>query len=383
MSKPKIFLNVETYLPGYRGGGPTQSVKNLVNTLSDDFEFYIFTANHDLGISDPYENVKTDNWSEYEGVKIFYSSDQNKRKNLKQILRQQKFSLIFLNSFFSTDTIRILFLRKQMKIHTPIVLMPRGELSEGALNIKKLKKVSYIRFANIFGLLDKIHYLSTAEDEHDQIQKLLETDKVHKVSNIPNTEKKISLNTKEEGMLKVVFISRITQKKNLDYALETLNHCKRNIYFDIYGTIEEKSYWGKCKDIIANLPDNIIVNYKGELPNEKVISTFSKYDLFYFPTKSENYGHVISEALQASIPVLISDQTPWKNLEDKKLGWEYPLKDSQAFISKLEELSILTTSEYQNYKKTIFSEFDVKKKADKITSKYKKILISSYQVEID
>lgn len=166
-------------------------------------------------------------------------------------------------------------------------------------------------------MLDKIHYLSTAEDEHDQIQKLLKTDKVHKVSNIPNTEKKISLNTKEEGKVKVVFLSRITQKKNLDYALETLNHCKGNIYFDIYGTIEEKSYWERCKKIIANLPDNITVNYKGELPNEKVISTLSNYDLFYFPTKSENYGHVISEALQASIPILISDQTPWKNLAEK------------------------------------------------------------------
>src|SRR5699024_5313166 len=116
MSKPKIFLNVGYYLPGYRGGGPTQSVKNLVEALSDEFEFYIFTANHDLGVNEPYGNVDTDSWNKYDGVNIFYSADQTKSRNLKHILRENNFSLIFLNSFFSTDTIRILFLRKQLKL---------------------------------------------------------------------------------------------------------------------------------------------------------------------------------------------------------------------------------------------------------------------------
>src|SRR5699024_12053972 len=112
-------------------------------------------------------------------------------------------------------------------------------------------------------------------------------------------------------------------KKNLDYALETLMNCRSNIEFDIYGTLEEIGYWEKCKEIIETLPINIHVSYKGELNNRKVINTLSNYDLFYFPTKSEKYGHVISEALQASIPILISDQTPWKNLAEKKYGWEF------------------------------------------------------------
>lgn len=377
MSKPKIFLNVGTYLPGYRGGGPTQSVKNLVEALSNEFEFYIFTANHDLGISNPYENVKTDIWSEYDGINIFYSSDQNKRKNLKHIFKQQKFSLIFLNSFFSTDSIRILILRKQLKLNTPFVLMPRGELSEGALNIKKTKKVSYIKFANFFGLLDKIHYLSTAEDEHVQIQKLLETDKVHKVSNIPNTKKELKLDTKEDGKLKVVFLSRITQKKNLDYALECLGNCHANILFDIYGTIEERNYWANCKNIIKALPENIKIEYKGELPNEKAIPTLSKYDLFYFPTKSENYGHVISEALQASIPVLISDQTPWKNLEEKQLGWEFSLSNPQCFINKLNQLSKMSLQDYNIIKKNVHSGFNIDFRAAQASEKYKNILMES------
>src|SRR5699024_275148 len=115
-----------------------------------------------------------------------------------------------------------LLIRKKIKMETPLILMPRGELSEGALNIKKMKKRVYIKIANLINFYKDINFLTTAEDEYEQVQNILGTTNVYKVSNIPNTEKNLVLNTKEDKKLKVVFLSRITQKKNLDYALETL-----------------------------------------------------------------------------------------------------------------------------------------------------------------
>ena len=38
---------------------------------------------------------------------------------------------------------------------------------------------------------------------------------------------------------------------------------------------------------------------------------FSEYDAFVFPTRGENFGHVIAESLSASCPVVCTDQTPW------------------------------------------------------------------------
>src|SRR5699024_6543450 len=119
----------------------------------------------DLGIKEPYDTVESDKWNKYDGVNIFYSSDKNKKRNLNKILKKQKFSIIFLNSFFSTDTIRVLIMRRQMKLSTPIILMPRGELSEGALNIKKTKKMIYLSVVRTIGLLKGIKYLTTANDE--------------------------------------------------------------------------------------------------------------------------------------------------------------------------------------------------------------------------
>ena len=53
---------------------------------------------------------------------------------------------------------------------------------------------------------------------------------------------------------------------------------------------------------------------------KKVIETFSKYDVFLFPTKGENYGHVIFEALAGGCIPIISDQTPWNDIEQAGCG---------------------------------------------------------------
>jgi glycosyltransferase involved in cell wall biosynthesis len=53
------------------------------------------------------------------------------------------------------------------------------------------------------------------------------------------------------------------------------------------------------------------VTYRGELPHKDVKTTFGSYELFYFPTLGENFGHVIAESLSSSCPVLCLDTTPW------------------------------------------------------------------------
>jgi glycosyltransferase involved in cell wall biosynthesis len=56
-----------------------------------------------------------------------------------------------------------------------------------------------------------------------------------------------------------------------------------------------------------------------------------------FPTLGENYGHVICEALNAGCPVLISNQTPWRNLQEKGVGWDFPLEEEERFTATLQQ----------------------------------------------
>jgi glycosyltransferase involved in cell wall biosynthesis len=86
-------------------------------------------------------------------------------------------------------------------------------------------------------------------------------------------------------ILRISFLSRITNKKNLAYALKVLAEIQVDIAFDIYGPIDrDKDYWRKCQRLISRLPKNINTRYLGPVEASQVQKVFSEYDLFFFPT---------------------------------------------------------------------------------------------------
>ena len=69
---------------------------------------------------------------------------------------------------------------------------------------------------------------------------------------------------------------------------------------------------------------------------DEIFQLFVKYDVFYFPTKGENFGQVIWESLSCGCPVLISDQTPWNNIESHHVGWVRSLSMMENFSKVLQ-----------------------------------------------
>ena len=47
--KKKILIFIDWFLPGYKAGGPIQSVVNLINHLGHEYDFDVVTSNKDLG----------------------------------------------------------------------------------------------------------------------------------------------------------------------------------------------------------------------------------------------------------------------------------------------------------------------------------------------
>ena len=140
---------------------------------------------------------------------------------------------------------------------------------------------------------------------------------------------------KRPGYMNLIYIGRIHKTKNLKFALNILKQLNDTINYDIYGLIEDKNYWKECKEIISTLPSNITVSYCGPIPKKDVTKTMAKYDLMFLPTENENFGQVIFEALSIGVPVLISDKTPWKNLESNFAGIDINLNNEKQYIEKL------------------------------------------------
>ena len=143
-----------------------------------------------------------------------------------------------------------------------------------------------------------------------------------------------------EDKLKIIFLSRISPMKNLDFALSIFSSVSAEVQFDIYGPKENLEYWKQCNLQIISRPKNIYINYRGSVLPENIQEVFSNYDLFLFPSRGENYGHVIAESLSVETIVFISNRTPWNNLQEKNLGWDIKLEDKLGFFDVINSFSL-------------------------------------------
>lgn len=338
-----ILIFIQYYLPGYKSGGPVRTIANVVDQLGDEFEFKIICFNRDMLSEEPYDNIEFNTWNTVGKASVFYASPQYYNFiNLKKILLETSYDSIYLNSFFNYKfSILPLLLALKKRKEKNIILAPRGEFSEGALALKPIKKRLYIFFTSLIGLYKDVRWQASTTHELKDIQKVLKTKAVdiHVACDLPSkvSDKYLQQfkSQKKEDVYRIIFISRICKKKNLALTIEILMSLEKAAVLDIYGTIEDSKYWEHCKDLIKKLPPHITVNYKGLVNNSKVCDTFCNYDLFLFPTLGENFGHVIFESFSSGTPVLISDRTPWRNLQEKGVGWDFSIENKQIFINTL------------------------------------------------
>lgn len=340
MSKPKIAILIDWYLPGTKAGGPVRSVYSLVNLLKDDFDFYIITTNADLGCSNkPYTSVAANTLFVKDGIHYyFFSKDMLLSKNMRSILHEIEPDLIYLNSFWSFNfSISLVNLKNKKNLVAPILLAPRGMLGKGAMSLKSLKKNIFLNLAKTLGWYKHISFHATQRQEELDILSKFKTAKVIVAPNINSSPVVDNKSVKVKNELKLFFLSRIAEVKNLHFALEVLASVPENytITYDIYGNLEDEAYWNKCQQIIAQLPKHITVQYKGELQFDNVQNTICHYNGLFLPTLNENFGHSIVESLLCGCPVIISDQTPWTDLEENDAGFAIALTNKEKFTEAL------------------------------------------------
>lgn len=348
--RPVILTFAGAYLPGFKAGGPIRSLANMANQLGDEFDFRIVAPDRDLGDTTAYPGVDVDRWNTVDKAQVFYRSPgATGWRALVAALQEVDYDLIYLNSFFSPDaSLRPLLYRRIGKLRRrPVLLAPRGEFSSGALALKPMKKLAFLKLAKAVGLHDETVFQASSEYEAADIQRVMSpTRKVTKASisvasDLPRggcQEGDQTSDRRSGDPLKAVFLSRISPMKNLSGALSILAKVSCPVTYDIYGPIEDQSYWAQCLELTAALPAHVKVLYHGEVPPEAVEKVLSVYDFFFLPTLGENYGHVIREALSAGLPVLISNQTPWRNLAAASAGAELPLDQPEAFVAWIESV---------------------------------------------
>jgi glycosyltransferase involved in cell wall biosynthesis len=353
----QILTFVTYYLPGYKAGGPIRTLANMVDRLGDEFQFKIVTADRDFKDDSAYQGITVGHWSRVGKADVCYMSPKMlSLGRFKKILCSTEYDVVYLNSFFSPYfTIKPLVLRRLRLIpDKPLIIAPRGEFSPCALRLKRFKKRVYITVAKVLGLYKEIIWQASSEYEEADIQRCFGNGaRVIIAPDLPPVinaaDKPTVIRNKTKGSLKIIFLSRISRMKNLDGALKMLKGLKGEIQFNIYGPMEDINYWAECQRIINLLPENIEVQYRGVVAHDQVASVIKEHHLFFLPTLGENFGHVILESLIAGCPVLTSDQTPWRGLEEKGVGWDISLDRPELFREVLQKCVEMDQDEYAGW----------------------------------
>jgi glycosyltransferase involved in cell wall biosynthesis len=353
---------VDWFSPGYKGGGPIQSCKNFVKAFKTEFEIYVVTSDRDLGENQPYPDLIINKWIAVEDkVSVFYATIKDLRfLTVRTLVREVEPDYIYLNSMFSYKlTIFPLLLKRFYNINVPLIIAPRGMLHAGALHFKAVKKKLFIRVFNALKFSQQLIFHATDLQEKKDINHFFtKAQKVFVAENFPAMDEvqweKIP---KEPGILRCIFLSRMSPKKNILYFLKILQGMPRatSITFSIYGEIEDPHYWLKCEEVIAQMPDWIKVTYEGPVNHQEIFRIYKQFHVFVLPTLGENFGHAIFEALLAGKPVLISDKTPWRNLSKKKIGYEISLDQPIAFNKAIINFTSWNQAEYDLWSQSAWS----------------------------
>lgn len=352
MTKEKnILVFIDWYLPGYKAGGPIQSIANLVGKMP--YNFWIVTSLFDHATETPYEDTEEATWiKRRENENIMYFGDGGPSgKALKSLLTEREYDTIYLNSLFSTTyALKPLWSAKKLGLTDKIILAPRGMLKSGALSVKSKKKTAFLTGAKTIGLFKGITWHATNEVEQQEIKSYFGKNTSVKIApNLPrNIEDRKRQPEKKKGELKLITVARVSHEKNILGGIDYLQRLDNTtIHWTIFGTLQDEHYLKKCQELASKLP-HLTISFEGEIEPRKIPKELQENHFFYLPTLGENYGHAIAEALLNSVPVIISDKTPWQGLEEKFAGWALPL-EKDSFHTVLSECVNMDDSVYQDW----------------------------------
>jgi glycosyltransferase involved in cell wall biosynthesis len=149
----------------------------------------------------------------------------------------------------------------------------------------------------------------------------------------------------------MVYLSRIHPKKDLLGLIRLLeNPFNGRVSLDIYGAADPAAYYEQCVKASARVSEGVRINFKGAIPDHQVSEVLRGYHIFVLFTRGENFGHAIFEAFCSGVPVLISDKTPWNDIEALQAGWIVDPQNATQCLKVLDDILDMESEVFQQWK---------------------------------
>lgn len=327
---------------------------NLVRELYEVYDFYVVCKPHEMGDVALLDNIITDNWNEWEGkAKVFYWQYSWTKKNvLQKLMRDVSPDVVYVNGLYSFyfNFLPLYYAKKLKSKELKIVLSARGMLHPGALSQKANKKKNYLTMFRMSGIPGIVTWHATDDNERNFIKTIMgEKMLINVAANFPNLQSVSCRPGKQAGKLLLGTIALISPMKNHLEVLRSLMQVKATVEWHIFGPVKDDMYWKNCQSLIHQLPSDIKVFYHGELPPHLLTKAMEQFQVFIMPSKSENFGHAIVEALSAGKPVITTTTTPFADLDLFGCGFALePEKLSQGLQESIGKFAAMDENEFSN-----------------------------------
>ena len=219
-----------------------------------------------------------------------------------------------------------------------------------AFGMKQFRKKWYLSLLKLLGLVRNIEIHATSNDEFIEVKKFFPHAKIFNVQNIPAAADPASEHIeKTAGQLEIAFVGRIHPIKNLDIALRVLQGVHGNVTFHIYGSYEVPEYYEQCRRLADSLPEHIQVCFEGNIPHDCIPQALSRCHILLLPTQSENFGQAIVEMLMQHRPVVISTNTPWRELKQNYAGYDIALDQPETYTEAINGFVDMNYEEFSKW----------------------------------
>ena len=262
-----------------------------------------------------------------------------------------QFDVLHQHSIWSAFS--LITMRWRKRFGGPTVIAPQGTLSRVALALSRRKKQVALRLFEEANLREATAIQVTSAFEAEAVRRL----GFHNpIAIIPNgvddawvSEQADAVRFRQYAGIApdkhiLLFLSRLHSIKGLDLFIKCVARARPKLFkwhFVIAGPFASFEYSKRMYGLIAELGLENMTTFIGELGGQHRRDAFHAADLFVLPSRSDNFGIVVAEALGAGTPVLTTTGAPvWNGLEAEGCGWYVERRISDMTAALVDAVSM-------------------------------------------
>jgi glycosyltransferase involved in cell wall biosynthesis len=373
----KILQINASYKPAYVYGGPTMSVSKLSEVLvktGNTIRVFTTTANGPIELTvNILESALVDSVSVNYFPRITKDHSHFSPELLWAVWKHvRQYDIVHIHAWWNLVSILSCLIARIRKV--PVVLSPRGTLSTYSFHNKNsfIKKCIHISLGN--PLLNKCFIHVTSTREARAIDQLI---KPKQIINIPNFvelgKATYQKNTATDNVLKLLFLSRIEEKKGLDILINSLTEITVPYHLTIVGS-GAAVYIEQLKKLSIQIGVDTNIGWAG-FQNENKFNIMAQADLLILPSYDENFGNVVIESLSVGTAVLVSEHVGLADyVTQNNLGWICKIKSNSVagIINQIDRNALERIK--QNAPAIIAQDFNENNLVKKYTDMYQQII---------